>query len=627
MSASPNNEILRSNFINNFCKAELNEKVAKTFDETTCERRIFSIFRNNVTENELGKKFSTLWDLRNKTNLSDKQKGYCDYNLRMISEQLFYEASKKEAENRQIRFNYVNDSEISFSANSEQSKDNTDINLIKSELIKYGKVGIDKDGNVIRHNAIEHEHIEIHCSNLGKFELFYPNNATWSTTGTRDLGAVGGRSKVPSTLKPGQNPIFYQGNGKFYPIFSINLPDQSKKSEPSPSSHSQHTSTSSREAPPMPSSSEKNATSSPKPNTSKSSQSGSSSGPSEAPRASSPEEKAREACYHACGISIEGVDEGLFKAELIKEDRVGIDTNGNVIKSDDINEKEHVVIQYSENQFYILIPFKAAANWDIKNMVDNTIYMPRGRTQIFKLRNFNEISCRPDYDKKREIAFTIHAKNIPILGIRKPMKTEWTSTGDFYRDIVPGAGAMGPKDPNYYYSFLGLDRNATEIDLNDNYQRLKEIFKKSGNPYSEEALKRLGAAYYTIKSERKTSGASENSKSHSSEAPKAPPPTHGRAASYTPQGIRNPLKETWASLEDFYQDRVLNAYTVKDKRDPNYNYSFLGLSKNATIKELRDNYRKLAFAFHPDKNKSPYAENAFKDLEQAYNLIKQERNF
>jgi hypothetical protein len=377
----------------------------------------------------------------------------------------------------------------------------------------------------------------------------------------------------------------------------------------------------------MPPSSEKNATSSPKPNTSKSSRSESSSGPSEAPRASSPAEKAREACYHACGISIKGVDEDLFKAELIKEDRVGIDTNGNVIKSEDINEKEHVIIQYSENQFYILIPFQAAANWDMKNMVDNTIYMTRGRTQIFKLRNFNEISCRPDYDKKRETTFTIHAKNIPILGIRKPMKTEWTSAGDLYRDIVPGVGAMGSKDPNFYYSFLGLDRDATNIDLNENYQKLKGIFNDPRNAYSEEALKRLRIAYYKIKSERETSGASENSKSHSSQAPKAPPPTHGRTAFYTQQGIREPLKATWDSLEDFYQDRVLNAYTIKDTRDPNYNYSFLGLSKNATIKELRTNYRRLAFAFHPDKNKSPYAENAFKDLEQAYNLIKKERNF
>jgi hypothetical protein len=60
MSASLNNEVLTSNFRKNFCSAELNEKNAKTFDETTCENRIFSIFRTNVTENELGKKFSTL---------------------------------------------------------------------------------------------------------------------------------------------------------------------------------------------------------------------------------------------------------------------------------------------------------------------------------------------------------------------------------------------------------------------------------------------------------------------------------------------------------------------------------------------------------------------------------------
>lgn len=646
MSTILNSEVLISNFRKNFCSTDLSEKDAKTFDETTCEKRIFNIFKTNVTENELEKKFTTLLDLRNKTNLTRIEKGHCDYNLLMISEKLYLAANKREAENRELRFNYINDSGISFSGTNSNSENNINVNLIKSELTKYGKVGIDKEGNVIGHNEIKHEHIEIHCSvkdNVGKFEIFYPNNATWSTSATRGLGAYGGTRKILSTLKPGQNPIFYQDNFKFRPIFSIDLPDQNKKPEPSSSSHSQRAPTSGpsnpSEPPKMPSSTrDRNATSSPKPSAgarasqptpdaSRSSRSESSSGPNEAPRASSPEEKAREACYNACGISIEGIDEGRFKAELIKEDRVGIDANGNIITSDEINEKKHVIIQHSENQFYVIIPFRADENWDMKNKVDNTLDMPRGRTHIFKLRNFNEISCRPDDDKKREIVFTIHAKNLPVLGIRKPMKTAWTTAGDFYRDIVPGAGSVDPKDPNYFYSFLGLDRDATEINLIDNYEKLNKMFNIPGNPYSAEALRRLNTAYNKIKIERETSRASEKPKSKPNEAPKAPPPTQGRTqtASYQPQGIREPLKKEWTSVQDFYQDRVPTAYT--DKRDPNYNYSFLGLSKHATIEELRKNYRRLAFAFHPDKNKSPYAEDAFKDLEQAYNLIKIERKF
>ncbi|VVB57246.1 Chaperone protein DnaJ [uncultured archaeon] len=50
-------------------------------------------------------------------------------------------------------------------------------------------------------------------------------------------------------------------------------------------------------------------------------------------------------------------------------------------------------------------------------------------------------------------------------------------------------------------------------------------------------------------------------------------------------------------------------------------YKTLGVSRNATYDEVRSAYRKLAKKYHPDYNKSPGAENKFKELSDAYARI------
>jgi len=54
-------------------------------------------------------------------------------------------------------------------------------------------------------------------------------------------------------------------------------------------------------------------------------------------------------------------------------------------------------------------------------------------------------------------------------------------------------------------------------------------------------------------------------------------------------------------------------------------YKILGVNRTATADELRKAYRKLALKYHPDKNKSPSAEEKFKDINMAYEVLSDEK--
>lgn len=53
---------------------------------------------------------------------------------------------------------------------------------------------------------------------------------------------------------------------------------------------------------------------------------------------------------------------------------------------------------------------------------------------------------------------------------------------------------------------------------------------------------------------------------------------------------------------------------------PDY-YGLLQLTQDATIKEIKRSFRKLALKYHPDKNAEPQAEAIFKELSEAYAVL------
>ena len=50
-------------------------------------------------------------------------------------------------------------------------------------------------------------------------------------------------------------------------------------------------------------------------------------------------------------------------------------------------------------------------------------------------------------------------------------------------------------------------------------------------------------------------------------------------------------------------------------------YSILKIQKTANNSEIKKAYRKLAFEYHPDKNKSEEAEKIFKEISEAYEIL------
>ena len=60
---------------------------------------------------------------------------------------------------------------------------------------------------------------------------------------------------------------------------------------------------------------------------------------------------------------------------------------------------------------------------------------------------------------------------------------------------------------------------------------------------------------------------------------------------------------------------------MSSKRDY---YEILGVPRNATKDQIKDEYRKLALKYHPDRNKAPDAEEKFKEISEAYAVLSDE---
>lgn len=86
--------------------------------------------------------------------------------------------------------------------------------------------------------------------------------------------------------------------------------------------------------------------------------------------------------------------------------------------------------------------------------------------------------------------------------------------------------------------------------------------------------------------------------------------TAGIRAEVTANGARN------------YTDEHVQLIT-QVKRSKDY-YAILGVEKSCSMEEIKKAYRKLSLKVHPDKNKAPGAEEAFKKVSKAFKCLSEE---
>jgi len=64
--------------------------------------------------------------------------------------------------------------------------------------------------------------------------------------------------------------------------------------------------------------------------------------------------------------------------------------------------------------------------------------------------------------------------------------------------------------------------------------------------------------------------------------------------------------------------RLQEALRLSDKRDY---YEVLGVERGASADDIKKAFRKLAFKYHPDRNKDDGAEETFKEISEAYAVL------
>lgn len=60
---------------------------------------------------------------------------------------------------------------------------------------------------------------------------------------------------------------------------------------------------------------------------------------------------------------------------------------------------------------------------------------------------------------------------------------------------------------------------------------------------------------------------------------------------------------------------------AENKRDY---YEVLGVDRTSSTEQIKKAYRKLAMKYHPDVNKEPGAEDRFKEINEAYEVLSDE---
>lgn len=84
-----------------------------------------------------------------------------------------------------------------------------------------------------------------------------------------------------------------------------------------------------------------------------------------------------------------------------------------------------------------------------------------------------------------------------------------------------------------------------------------------------------------------------------------------------------PSPSSCSSSNSYTEEQISVVRQIKKQKDY---YAILGLEKGSSVDEVRKAYRKLSLKVHPDKNKAPGAEEAFKAVSKAFQCLSDEES-
>lgn len=113
------------------------------------------------------------------------------------------------------------------------------------------------------------------------------------------------------------------------------------------------------------------------------------------------------------------------------------------------------------------------------------------------------------------------------------------------------------------------------------------------------------------------------------DATKNEPEKAGEAASVSSSSatlrarVNSSMPSENGSSEAYTEEQITIIRQIKKKKDY---YEILGLERSCTVEDVRKAYRKLSLKVHPDKNKAPGAEEAFKAVSKSFQCLSNEES-
>ncbi|KAI3711685.1 hypothetical protein L1987_70225 [Smallanthus sonchifolius] len=111
-----------------------------------------------------------------------------------------------------------------------------------------------------------------------------------------------------------------------------------------------------------------------------------------------------------------------------------------------------------------------------------------------------------------------------------------------------------------------------------------------------------------------------------SESPSSKPSENGSGDGFGDgSGVRRrvPANGSSSGSGTYTEEQIMIVREIKRKKDY---YEILGLEKSSSVEDIRKAYRKLSLKVHPDKNKAPGSEEAFKKVSKAFQCLSVEES-